>query len=408
MEKEVGCVYIAATSDTKAEAQYYIRDLISSIGLKTVTVDLSTMSPVLTSLVEWSADIGADEVAAYHFQGADAVFCGDRGQAINAMAVAFERFILSRHDIAGLIGLGGSGGTALITPAMQALPIGLPKLMVSTMASGDIAGYIGASDISMMYSVTDIAGLNRISRQVLGNAAHQIAGAVKFRIRENHNDKPAIGLTMFGVTTPCVQAISHALRNEFDCLVFHATGSGGRTMEKLVESRLLSGVLDLTTTEVCDLLFEGVLACSPERFDVIAQTKVPYVASCGALDMVNFKVPASIPAKYADRLFYNHNAQVTLMRTSVAENIAMAHWIGEKLNRCEGEVRFLIPEGGFSALDAPGRAFWYPDAREAFIQTLECVVKKTEKRQIIRLPFHINDLLFAHAAIDTFRSLFRV
>lgn len=402
MKKVVGSVYIATTSDTKGKEQNYVRDLIAATGLKTVTVDLSTTSPSAAS----PADINASTVAAYHPQGAEAVFCGDRGRAIHAMAVAFERFILSRHDVAGLIGLGGSSGTALITPAMQILPIGLPKLMVSTMASGDISGYIGASDISMMYSVTDVAGLNRISRQVLGNAAHQIAGAVKFHIQESHDAKPAIGLTMFGVTTPCIQAASKALEEEFDCLVFHATGSGGKAMEKLVDSHLLAGVLDLTTTEVCDLLFDGVLACGPERFDAIAKMQVPCVASCGALDMVNLGAPASVPEKYANRLFYNHNAQVTLMRTTVAENIAMAQWIGEKLNRCEGEVRFLIPEGGFSALDAPGQAFWHPEARDAFINTLESIVQQTEKRRIVRLPFHINDPLFANAAVEAFRAIF--
>lgn len=405
MGSEVGSVYIASTADTKGKEQIYVRDLIAATGLKTVTIDLSTTPPSTDSQVSDATDISAATVASYHPQGVSAVFCHDRGQAISAMAVAFEHFMLSREDIAGVLGLGGSGGTALITPAMQALPIGMPKLMVSTMASGDISGYIGASDISMMYSVTDVAGLNRISRQVLGNAAHQIAGAVKFHIQEHHDDKPAIGLTMFGVTTPCIQEASALLEAEFDCLVFHATGSGGKAMEKLVDSHLLTGVLDLTTTEVCDLLFDGVLACGPERFDAIAKTQVPYVASCGALDMVNFGAPASVPEKYAHRLFYNHNAQVTLMRTTIDENIVMARWIGEKLNRCEGEVRFLIPEGGFSALDAPDQAFWHPEAREAFISTLESVVQQTARRQIIRLPFHINDPLFAHATVDAFRAL---
>ncbi|WP_192458043.1 Tm-1-like ATP-binding domain-containing protein [Musicola keenii] len=404
MEHVSGRVYLAATMDTKEKELIYVRGLIADAGLETVTVDLSTHA--LTE--QTGADISAGEVAACHPQGAAAVFCGDRGRAINAMALAFERFILSRNDVAGLLGLGGSGGTALITPAMQALPIGVPKLMVSTMASGDVSGYIGASDICMMYSVTDVSGLNRISRQVLANAAHQIAGAVKWRTApDDVQDKPAIGLTMFGVTTPCIQDVSRQLEGDFDCLVFHATGSGGRAMEKLVDSGLLSGVLDLTTTEVCDLLFDGVLACLPERFDVIARTRVPYVASCGALDMVNFGHPSTIPEKYAHRLFYNHNAQVTLMRTTAEENAAMARWIGDKLNRCEGEVRFLIPEGGVSALDAPGQAFWDPDARQAFIQTLEDTVEQTAQRQIIRLPYHINDPQFASAAVAMFRSLLK-
>lgn len=326
-------IYIATTTDTKGEELTYVSELIKATGLTTVTVDLSTKEGPRAS----GADISAEMVASYHPDGRQAVFCGDRGRAISAMALAFEGFINSREDVAALLGLGGSGGTALITPAMQSLPIGIPKLMVSTMASGDVSGYIGASDIAMMYSVTDIAGLNRISRRVLSNAAHQIAGAVYFAKAEvATDDKPALGLTMFGVTTPCIQAVSAALSSEYDCLVFHATGSGGKAMEKLAESGLLAGALDLTTTEVCDLLFDGVLACGPERFDAIAHTNIPYVGSCGALDMVNFGSPATIPAKYSDRLFYKHNAQVTLMRTTEQENIQMARWIGEKLNRCQG------------------------------------------------------------------------
>jgi uncharacterized protein (UPF0261 family) len=289
---------------------------------------------------------------------------------------------------------------------MQSLPIGIPKLMVSTMASGDVSGYIGASDIAMMYSVTDIAGLNRISRRVLSNAAHQIAGAVYFAKEELLvDDKPALGLTMFGVTTPCIQAVSAALSDEYDCLVFHATGSGGKAMEKLAESGLLAGALDLTTTEVCDLLFDGVLACGPERFDAIAHSNIPYVGSCGALDMVNFGSPATIPAKYADRLFYKHNAQVTLMRTTEQENIQMARWIGEKLNRCQGEVRFLIPAGGFSALDAPGQPFWDEKALKAFIDTLEETVIQTDKRRLVHYPFNINDPQFAQAAVENFKEI---
>ncbi|MDA5536633.1 UPF0261 family protein [Yersinia mollaretii] len=395
-------IFIATTTDTKGEELAYVSALINATGLTTVTVDLSTQEGHRDS----GADIAAEVVAGYHPDGRQAVFCGDRGRAISAMAVAFERFMVSRDDVAALLGLGGSGGTALITPAMQSLPIGIPKLMVSTMASGDVSGYIGASDIAMMYSVTDIAGLNRISRRVLSNAAHQIAGAVYFAKEESQiEDKPALGLTMFGVTTPCIQAVSAALSAEYDCLVFHATGSGGKAMEKLAESGLLAGALDLTTTEVCDLLFDGVLACGPERFDAIAQTHIPYVGSCGALDMVNFGSPATIPAKYADRLFYKHNAQVTLMRTTEQENIEMARWIGEKLNRCQGEVRFLIPEGGFSALDAPGQPFWDEKALNAFIHTLEETVIQTDKRRLVHYPFNINDPQFAQAAVENFKEI---
>lgn len=401
MEKSTGTIYAVATADTKGKELYFVRDLIAACGAKVVTVDLSTQTLSVDSQVDFSAETVAD----FHPQGRTAVFCDDRGRAIDAMASAFEIFLSHRQDVAGIIGLGGSGGTALITPAMQALPIGIPKIMVSTMASGDIAGYIGASDISMLYSVTDVSGLNRISRQVLGNAAHQIAGAVLFQVAADASDKPALGLTMFGVTTPCIQAVSQALESEYDCLVFHATGSGGKAMEKLADSGMLAGVLDLTTTEVCDLLSGGVLACGEQRFDAIATSAVPYIVSCGALDMVNFGHPSTVPAKYADRRFYHHNAQVTLMRTTPEENVALAKWIAAKLNRCRGAVRFLIPEGGFSALDAPGQPFWWPEANQAFITTLEAELLQTDQRKIHYLPYNINHPLFAAAAVAAFRSL---
>lgn len=401
MKNDTGSIYVVATADTKGRELFYVRDLIAQVGVTVVTVDLSTQ-PLSRA---FEGTIPAAMVADYHPQGRDVVFCGDRGKAINAMAQAFEIFLSQRDDVAGIIGLGGSGGTALITPAMQALPVGVPKLMVSTMASGDVSGYVGASDIAMLYSVTDVAGLNRISRRVLGNAAHQIAGAVRFPLPPDENHKPAIGLTMFGVTTPCIEATCAALEDDYDCLVFHATGSGGKAMEKLADSHMLAGMLDLTTTEVCDLLFDGVLACGEDRFDALARSQLPCVLSCGALDMVNFGHPDSVPEKYAGRLFYHHNAQVTLMRTTVEENIEMARWIAEKLNRCEGEVRFLIPEGGFSALDAPGQLFWSPEANQAFISTLEASCIQTAQRQIIRLPWNINDPQFAAEAVAQFRQL---
>ncbi len=284
------------------------------------------------------------------------MFTGDRGTAIAAMAQAFERYAAGRADIGAMLGLGGSGGTALITPAMRALPIGTPKLMVSTMASGNVAPYVGPSDIAMMYSVTDVAGLNRISRRVLGNAAGAIGGAFRQAASAAPDDgRPALGITMFGVTTPCVQQVVPLLESRYDCLVFHATGTGGQSMEKLLDSHLLAGVLDLTTTEVCDLLFGGVLACTEDRFGAVARTGAPYVGSCGALDMVNFGAMETVPERYRGRKFYPHNPQVTLMRTTVEENARQGEWIAARLNQCQGPVRFLIPEGGVSALDAPGR-----------------------------------------------------
>jgi uncharacterized protein (UPF0261 family) len=321
---------------------------------------------------------------------------------VSAMAVALERFLLTRTDVGGVLGLGGSGGTALITPAMRALPVGVAKVMVSTVAAGNVAAYVGASDIAMLYSVTDVAGLNRISRQVLGNAAHALAGMVGNPIPAAA-DRPAVGLTMFGVTTPCVTAVTERLGDDVDPLVFHATGTGGRAMEKLVDDGLIGSVLDLTTTEVCDLLVGGVFAAGPDRLDAIARTGVPYVGSCGALDMVNFGAPATVPEPFAGRLFYEHNPQVTLMRTTVAENVEIGRFLAGKLNACPGPVVFLLPTGGVSALDAPGQAFHDPEADAALFETIEGEVR--DAGRVRRVEHHINDPEFADAVLAAWREV---
>lgn len=393
-------VFVAATYDTKGHEAEYVVDLLKREGLDVVSVDVSTSGAAS------AAQVQAQEVARSHPGGPQAVFTGDRGTAIAAMALAFERYAAGNGAIGALLGLGGSGGTALITPAMRALPIGTPKLMVSTMASGNVAPYVGPSDIAMMYSVTDVAGLNRISRRVLANAAGAIGGAFRQAgVAIEDDGRPAVGITMFGVTTACVQQVTPLLESRYDCLVFHATGTGGQSMEKLLDSHLLGGVLDLTTTEVCDFLFGGVLACSEDRFGAVARTRAPYVGSCGALDMVNFGGMETIPERYQGRKFYPHNPQVTLMRTTVEENTAQGEWIAAKLNQCEGPVRFLIPEGGVSALDAPGQAFWDPEADAALFAALQANVVQTPQRRLVRVPCHINDPLFAATAVDHFLEI---
>jgi len=393
-------VYVAATYDTKGHEAEYVVDLLKRDGLDVVSVDVSTTGAASAARVQ------ARDVARSHPQGEQAVFTGDRGSAIAAMALAFERYAAANPDIGALLGLGGSGGTALITPAMRALPIGVPKLMVSTMASGNVAPYVGPSDIAMMYSVTDVAGLNRISRRVLANAAGAIGGAFRQAGDKGGDDsQPAVGITMFGVTTACVQQVTPLLESRYDCLVFNATGTGGQSMEKLLDSHLLSGVLDLTTTEVCDFLFGGVLACTEDRFGAVARTRAPYVGSCGALDMVNFGAMDSVPERYRGRTFYPHNPQVTLMRTTAEENRRQGEWIAERLNRCDGPVRFLIPEGGVSALDAPGQAFWDPAADATLFEALETHLVQTADRRLVRVPCHINDPLFARAAVEQFLDI---
>ncbi|OCC03393.1 hypothetical protein BA190_18805 [Labrys sp. WJW] len=394
-------VYVAGTFDTKGTELNFVADRIRAHGLDVTRIDLSTGGTA------GEVEIPPATVAASHPGGAEAVFTDDRGSAVSAMALAFAHYIATRDDVAGLIGLGGSGGTALVAPAMRELPVGTPKLMVSTVASGNVAAYVGPTDITMMHSVTDVAGLNRISRVVMTNAANAMAGMARGRAEAavEADDKPAVGLTMFGVTTPCVNQLVAALAADYDCLVFHATGIGGQSMEKLVDSGLISGVLDVTTTEVCDLLFGGVLAATEDRFGAIARTRVPYVGSCGALDMVNFGSLDSVPERHRGRNLYVHNPQVTLMRTTAAENAEMGRWIGNKLNQCEGEVRFLIPEGGVSLLDAPDMPFHDPEADAALFAALEATVEQTPQRQLIRVPAGVNEPAFVQALLANFKSI---
>ena len=399
-------IFVAGTCDTKGAELDYLRQLIRSAGGDVTLIDVSTGGTVDVSAADVSAaDVPATAVASHHPHGVGAVLGGnDRGKSVAAMGEAFARFVESREDIAGIIGIGGSGGTSIITAGMRQLSIGVPKLMVSTLASGDVAPYVGPTDITMMYSVTDVAGLNSISRKVLANAVHAIAGMVGHTIAPT-DDKAAIGLTMFGVTTTCVTAITGALGDEFDCLVFHATGTGGQAMEKLVDSHMLKAVIDATTTEVCDHLFGGVLSAGPGRLDAIARTGIPYIGSVGALDMVNFWAMDTVPAALRRRNLYAHNPQVTLMRTTADECRQIGHWIADKLNACEGQVRLLIPEKGVSALDAPGKPFYDPYADEALFDALETHLRPTDKRRLIRLPLHINDSAFSDALVANFREV---
>jgi uncharacterized protein (UPF0261 family) len=263
-------VYVVGTLDTMREELAYVRDVIEATGVVAVLVDVGTTEH------QSSADVKAGVVASHHPDGAAAVASSDRGEAVGAMAVAFEAFVRANVGaIGGIIGIGGSGGTAIITPGMRALPVGRPKIMVSTVASGNVAPYVGPAEIAMMYSVTDVAGLNRISRQVLGNAGHALAGMIGGRARDVPDDRPLIGLTMFGVTTPLVTRLARELASSFEPLVFHATGTGGQSMEKLVDSGMLAAVLDMTTTEIADHLVGGVFSAGPDRLGAIARRGVP-------------------------------------------------------------------------------------------------------------------------------------
>ncbi len=394
--------YIAGTFDTKGRELFYLRTCLERLGVRTVTVDLATSGTPSPAMVH------PREVARHHPGGERAVFTGDRGSAVTEMAVAFEEFVTRRRDIGGLISAGGSGGTALATRAMRRLPIGVPKVMVSTVASGDVKPYVGPSDICMMYSVTDVAGINRISEKVLANAAHALAGMLAFArspASPEAQSKPALGLTMFGLTTPCVQAVCKQLEDEYDCLIFHATGTGGQSLEKLADSGLLAAVLDLTTTEVADEVVGGVLSAGPTRMDVFARTTIPYVGSCGALDMVNFWARPTVPERFKERTLHVHNPNVTLMRTTSDEARRIGRFIADKLNRMEGPVRFLIPEGGLSGLDRPGGSFWDPAANTALFDALAAEFRAGTNRKLTRVPHHINDPAFADTVVATFREV---
>ncbi|WP_422368523.1 ABC transporter permease [Pelagibius sp.] len=398
-------IYVTGTFDTKGAELNYIRNCLLESGLQAVrTVDLSTSGKPS------SADVPPHLVAAYHPSGGSAVFTGDRGASVGAMALAFQNWIQRQRGIGGIISAGGSGGTALATPAMRSLPVGVPKVMISTVASGDVGQYVGPTDIMMMYSVTDVQGLNQISRRVLANGARALAGMVRDVPEKTDNGggegrKPGLGLTMFGVTTTAVQQVTAQLEDRYDCLVFHATGTGGRSMEKLADSGLLAAAVDLTTTEICDMMMGGVFAADEDRFGAFIRSGIPYVGSLGALDMVNFGAPDTVPARYRDRFFVEHNPQVTLMRTTADENARMGEWIAGRLNQMSGPVRFLIPEGGVSALDAPGQPFHDPEADLALFDALAGRFQETASRRLIRVAHNINDPAFADAAVAALEEI---
>jgi uncharacterized protein (UPF0261 family) len=388
-------IHVVGTADTKGAELAFLADEIRRRGGTPVTVDVGTRAPTIDT------DVSAGDVAA--FGEASVLTIDDRGTAVAGMAKAFASFI-EGQDVEAIVGIGGGGGTSIVTAGMRRLPIGVPKLMVSTLASGDTSPYVGISDIVMMPAIADLAGLNRISRMVLTQAAAAITGMADSRTSFD-TDKAAIGMTMFGVTTKAVTQIIDLLGDSVDAIPFHATGTGGKTMEALADSGLLGGVMDITTTEVADFLFGGVLPAGPERLDCIARTEIPYVGSLGACDMINFWAPETMPEKYKGRHIYRHNANVTLMRTTPGENRAIGEWIGTKLNACDGPVRFLIPERGVSALDIEGGEFWDPTADRALFDALTDTVRWTDMRKLIRVPAHINDPAFAKAAVDAFNEI---
>lgn len=397
-------IHCIATMDSKGHELAFLAAAARAAGAAVVTVDVGTKDAP-----QVAPDITREVVADCHPGGRAAVLgLTDRGAAIAAMAEALTHFLRRRHvagAVAGAVGLGGTGGTALIAPALRALPIGVPKLLVSTVASGNTAAYVGHSDLVLMPAVVDVAGLNRVSRRVLANAAHAVAGMTRSAPAPEAG-KPTVGLTMFGVTTPCVTAVRQRLEAEgYECLVFHATGTGGQTMEQLVADGLIGAVLDITTTEVADEVVGGIFRAGPRRFDAIAERGVPCVMSLGALDMVNFGARDSVPPQFADRRLHVHNPQITLMRTTPEENRACARWMAAKLNRTTAPFALLMPERSTSLLSAAGQPFHDPAADAALIDELERTVQATPQRRLARLPHDLNDPAFADALIAAFHEV---
>lgn len=390
-------VVLIGTLDTKGVEFDFIRRRIKREGVRVILVDAGVLGtpqarPEITR--EQVAQAAGAELRAL-------AASGDRGAAVMTMArgaAAIAQQLYGEKQLDGVMGMGGSGNSSIAAAAMQALPVGVPKLIVSTLASGDTRPYVGASDVTMMYSVVDIAGINRVSERILSNAAAAIAGMAKsYAARKaSRNAKPLIGATMFGVTTPCVNAAREWLeRRGYEVLVFHATGTGGRSMEALAKGGFLAGVLDITTTELADELVGGVLSAGPERLEAAGAVGLPQVVSLGALDMVNFGPMETVPEKFRGRNLYRHNATVTLMRTTPEECAELGRMIAHKLNQARGPVAVFIPRRGVSMIDTAGKPFYDPAADAALIDHLKSTLDK--RIRVKEFDTDINDPKFAQA-----------
>jgi len=402
-------IYLIATLDTKGAEAALIRDRLVQLGLAVTLVDAGALgdptvrADVLREEVFSAADCSLTELVAKN----------DRGMAISAAATGAQRIVSQAYaagQVDGVVGLGGSAGTTIGTQAMRALPIGVPKLMISTLASGQVRSWVGDKDILMLNSIVDIAGINRISRKILLQAAAAMAGMVEHRTAEkradSEADKPLIAATMFGVTTPCVQRARQVLEQAgYEVLVFHATGNGGQAMESLINDGLICGVLDITTTELADELVGGILTAGPDRLTAAGRRGIPQVVSVGALDMVNFGPRATVPRKFAERKFYQHNASVTLMRTTEGECSRLGEEIGQKISAAKGPATILLPLQGVSAIDRTGQPFDDPIAREAIFAGIRSSAGNAE---IVELDAHINDESFAVAAAERLLQMLAV
>lgn len=392
MNKTIACV---GTFDSKGKEFAFVQEVLHSLNINTLMIHTGVFDATI------KVDIDNDDVfAAAGANKQEIVAKKDRALATEALAKGVEillpqLFAAGKFD--GVISLGGSGGTAIATPGMRALPIGVPKLMVSTVASGNVSQYVGTSDVIMIPSIVDVSGLNAISTTILKNAAFAVAGMVNYAFEVAHEERPLVAATMFGVTTPAVETAKAYLEDHgYEVLVFHATGTGGKTMEALIESGYFKGVLDLTTTEWCDELVGGVLNAGPNRLEAASKTKTPQVVSLGACDMVNFGPMASVPKEFEGRNFYKHNPTVTLMRTTLEENRLLGKIIAEKLNLATEKTALFIPLLGVSMIDNVGQPFYGPEEDAMLFKTLRENVDPS-KVKVIELNNHVNDDDFALA-----------
>ncbi len=395
-------ILLIGTLDTKGTEYEYVRDLIRERGFGTLTMDAGVLGEP-----GFVPDIAADEVAV---AGGGSLAAlrerGDRGEAVDVMIRGVCRLTPELHETGrfhGVLALGGGGGTNIATAAMQTLPVGVPKLMVSTVVSGDVAPYVGIKDVTLMYSAVDIAGLNPLSRRILANAAGAICGMVGQDVPAA-KDRPIVAASMFGVTTPCVNRIRERMEKAgYEMLVFHATGSGGRSMEGLIRDGYVAGVADMTTTEWCDEVVGGVLSAGPDRLTAAGETGIPQVVSCGALDMVNFRAMHTVPEPFRGRTLYRHNPNVTLMRTTAEECREIGRRIAENLNKTTGPTVLMLPLKGVSMLDREGEPFHDPEADAALFDTLRRHIRPPV--ELVELDLHINDTAFADAIFERMIAL---
>lgn len=395
-------IAILGALDTKGVEFAFLKAEIEKRGLNTLVINSGVFDPM------FPPDVSAEEVAeAGGARLADLVARKDRGEAMAVMtrgATAITKKLFAEGKFDGIISAGGSGNTVMATAAMRALPIGVPKVMISTVAGGDVSAYVGTSDLVMMPSIVDVAGLNRISRTIFANAAGAICGMALGEITGAGEEKPLIAASMFGNTTPAVDHARSIMEERgYEVLVFHATGAGGKTMEALIKDGFFAGVLDITTTEWADEICGGVLSAGPGRLDAAALAGVPQVVVPGCIDMCNFWAPSTIPEKYKGRIFYEWNPNVTLMRTTPEELAEMGKIFAEKLNKATGPVAVMIPLKGVSQIDLEGKIFYWPEALQAFIDHLKADLRSDIP--IIEVNTDINDPAFSGKVAETLLAM---